>query len=115
MYAGVGMLFTSHVALAEIQSGIEKIDDGLKWPNSGDPIETIQSFIKSLLLYLGLIMVVMALYGGWRILTSGDEDEGKEAGKKIIINAVIGVIVIFFAYTITNLLFSILSGDTVGG
>jgi hypothetical protein len=30
MYTGVGMFFTSQIAMAEIQSGIEKIDDGLK-------------------------------------------------------------------------------------
>jgi hypothetical protein len=58
-------------------------------------------------------MVAMALWGGWKILTSGAEDEGKEAGKKIIINAIIGIVVIFFAWTITNLVFNILSGDTI--
>lgn len=55
-------------------------------------------------------MVAMALWGGWKILTSGAEDEGKEAGKKIIINAVIGIVIIFFAWTITSLVFGILDG-----
>jgi type VI protein secretion system component VasK len=74
------------------------------------PIDTIQTFVSGLLTFLGLIMVAMALWGGWKILTSGAEDEGKEAGKKIIINAVIGIVVIFFAWTLTNLLFGVLSG-----
>lgn len=52
----------------------------------------------------------MALWGGWKILTSGSEDEGKEQGKKIIINAVIGIVVIFFAWTLTKLLFDVLAG-----
>ncbi len=115
MYTGVGILCTSHIALAEIQAGLDRVDDGLKWPNTGDPIETIQTFIKGLLTLLGLVMVAMALWGGWKILTSGEEDEGKEAGKKIIINAVIGIVVIFFAWTITSLVFNILSGDTISG
>ncbi len=115
MYTGVAVITTVQTSFAEIDPGIDKVDDGLKWPNTGDPIETIQSFIRNLLMYLGLIMVGMALWGGWKILTSGEEDEGKEAGKKIIINAVIGVVVIFFAWTLTSLVFSILNGDTIGG
>jgi len=113
MYVAVGTLSTAQLALAEIEPGLDRVDDGLKWPNTGDPIATIQSFIKGLLTLLGLVMVLMALWGGWKILTSGEEDEGKEAGKKIIINAIIGIVVIFFAWTITNLIFNILSGDTI--
>jgi hypothetical protein len=113
MYIGIGTLATAQMTLAEIEPGLDRIDDGLKGPNTGDPIATIQSFIKGLLTLLGLVMVGMALWGGWKILTSGAEDEGKEAGKKIIINAVIGIVVIFFAWTITNLIFNILSGDTI--
>lgn len=30
MYTGVGMLFTSQIALAEIQAGLDRVDDGLK-------------------------------------------------------------------------------------
>ncbi len=112
-YACVGGLFTARAVLAEIEPGLDKVDDGLKGPNTGDPIATIQTFIKGLLTLLGLVMVVMALWGGWQILTSGSEDEGKEAGKKIIINAIIGIVVIFFAWTLTNLVFNILSGNTI--
>jgi len=113
MYVGIGTLATARMTLAEIEPGLDRIDDGLKGPNTGDPIATIQTFIKGLLTLLGLVMVAMALWGGWKILTSGSEDEGKEAWKKIIINAIIGIVVIFFAWTITNLVFNILSGDTI--
>lgn len=113
MYITVGTLSTVRMTLAEINPGLDRVDDGIKWPNTGDPIATIQNFVKGLLTLLGLVMVAMALWGGWKILTSGSEDEGKEAGKKIIINAIIGIVVIFFAWTITNLVFNILSGDTI--
>jgi hypothetical protein len=56
-------------------------------------------------------MVFMTLWGGWKILTSGSQDEGKEAGKKIILNAVIGMVVIFFAWTLTSLVFGLLTGN----
>ena len=69
-YTCVGGLATAQTALAEIEPGLDRIDDGLKGPNTGDPIDTIQTFIKGLLTLLGLVMVVMALWGGWKILTS---------------------------------------------
>ncbi len=115
LYIGVAMLGSARMAIAEIEPGLDRVDDGLKGPNTGDPISTIQNFVKGLLTLLGLVMVGMALWGGWKILTSGSEDEGKEAGKKIIINAIIGIVVIFFAWTITNLVFNILNGDTISG
>ncbi len=112
MYAGIGTLVTARASLAAIDPGLNNVDQDLRGVG-GDtkPVDTIQSFVTGLLTLLGLVMVGMALWGGWKILTSGSEDEGKEAGKKIIINAVIGIVVIFFAWTITNLVFSILAGN----
>lgn len=113
MYAGIGTLITARASLAQIDPGLENVKTGLRGPGGEDnnPIDTIQTFVSNLLFYLGLIMVAMALWGGWKILTSGSEDEGKEAGKKIIINAVIGIVIIFFAWTITSLVFGLLTGN----
>gem|GEM_PF-668350 len=112
MYTGIGTLITARASFAAIDPGLNKVDGDLRGVG-GDtkPIDTIQSFVVGLLTLLGLVMVAMALWGGWKILTSGSEDEGKEAGKKIIINAVIGVVVIFFAWTLTELVFNILAGN----
>lgn len=101
-------------SFAEINPGLDKVDEGLQGVGDTDPIASIQSFIVTLLTLLGLVMVGMALWGGWQILTSGSEDAGKEAGKKIIINAIIGIVVIFFAWTIANLVFGILRWEIFG-
>lgn len=112
MYAGIGTIFTVQATLAEIDPGLNKVDPDIRGVGAdAKPIDTIQNFIAGLLTLLGLVMVAMALWGGWKILTSGAEDEGKEAGKKIIINAVIGIVIIFFAWTLTNLVFGILAGN----
>jgi hypothetical protein len=102
MYAGIGTAVSIQSALAEIDFGTEKIDSSLQGTDGSTPIVTLQKYIAYATNFLYLIMVGMALYGGWKILTSGAEDEGKEAGKKIIINAVIGLLVIFFASTIAS-------------
>lgn len=51
-YASVGSLFSARAVLAEIEPGLDRVDDGLKGPNTGDPIATIQTFIKGLLTLL---------------------------------------------------------------
>lgn len=109
MYAGIGTIITTRAILAEgIDFGEKRVTiRGTDW----DPIAVVQKYLEYALGFLFLVMVVMAMYGGWKILTSGSEDEGKEAGKKIIINSVIGIVVIFFAYTITSLVFKFLSQD----
>lgn len=45
-YFTIGVLSTARMTLAEIEPGLDRIDDGLKGPNTGDPITTIQSFLK---------------------------------------------------------------------
>lgn len=102
MYAGIGTVVSMHSALADIKFGEEKINSDLQGTDGAAPIDTLQKYIAYATNFLYLIMVGMALWGGWKILTSGSEDEGKEAGKKIIINAVIGLLVIFFASTIAS-------------
>ncbi len=113
MYTGIGALITTQSVLAQIKPGVDQIEQDVRWvgADSNNPVLTIQTFVSNLLFYLGLIMVAMALWGGFKVLTSGSEDEGKEAGKKIIINAVIGIVIIFFAWTITSLVFGILWGN----
>lgn len=110
MYAGIGSLMTAKASFADIDFGAGKVDDSVKG-TQWDPVVVIQKYINYALGFLFLIMVVMAMYGGWKILTSGAEDEWKEAGKKIIINSVIGIVVIFFAWTITSFLFGFLGQD----
>lgn len=116
MYAGIGTLITAQASLAQVKTidpGLDKVTIRGVGAESDSPVETIQGFITNLLTFLGIVMVAMALWGGWKILTSGAEDEGKEAGKKIIINAVIGIVIIFFAWTITSLVFNILANNGV--
>ncbi|RKW20595.1 hypothetical protein D8B46_09285 [Candidatus Gracilibacteria bacterium] len=52
--------------------------------------------------FLYLVSIVYGLYGAWHILTAGGDDEKVKKGKTIIIRAVIGIVVIFSAYTIVN-------------
>jgi hypothetical protein len=60
----------------------------------------IQSLMSYATNFLYLIAVGFALYGGFQILTAGGEDDKVKSGKKILINAVLGLFVIFIAASV---------------
>lgn len=51
---------------------------------------------------LYMIAVGFALYGGFQILTAGGEDDKVKSGKKVLVNAVLGLFVIFIASSIVK-------------
>ncbi len=64
--------------------------------------ELVGSFIGAALGLLGVVLVVLVIYAGFLWMTAqGSEDKVKTA-KKILTSAVIGMIIIFAAYAITN-------------
>ena len=62
----------------------------------------IVNIINLALTFLGLIAVILILWGGFKWMTAGGNDESVEAAKKIIIAAVIGLAIILSAYAIAN-------------
>lgn len=66
-----------------------------------DPVETICNIlevVKDILLAIGLgIAVIILIVGGIQYLTAGGNAEKAEGAKKLIINAVIGIVIILAA------------------
>lgn len=58
--------------------------------------------INFALTFLGLIAVILILWGGFKWMTAGGNDEQVGEAKKIIIAAVIGLAIIMSAYAIAN-------------
>jgi len=58
--------------------------------------------INYFLYFLGLIATIMVIYGGFLYITSGGDDAGAEKGKKILLYAAIGIIVILISYALVN-------------
>ncbi|MBI5415021.1 PKD domain-containing protein [Candidatus Peregrinibacteria bacterium] len=52
--------------------------------------------------FLGLVAVIAVIYGGFLMLLSGGEDENVTKGKKIILYAGLGIIIILLSYAIVN-------------
>jgi hypothetical protein len=62
-----------------------------------------------MLLFAGAIAVVFVIIGGYQYLTSGGNEETAEKGKKTLINAIIGVVIIVMAYVIINVIVNLVS------
>ncbi|NVP17757.1 hypothetical protein HUU51_03500 [Candidatus Gracilibacteria bacterium] len=92
--------------------GVEKINNGLIGGSDNADI-VIQEYTVYILGFLYLIAVLYGIYGGFKIITAAEDDEKVKSGKTIIIQALIGIVIIFLAGPIVNLFLG--SGGTDTG
>jgi len=64
--------------------------------------EGIMNVINVLLGFLGILAIVIILWGGFRWLTSGGNEEKVGEAKKVITAGIIGLIIIFTAYALAS-------------
>ena len=62
----------------------------------------LKDIVTQILLYSAIIAVIMIVWGGLKIITSGGNEEQVSSGKNIVKWALIGLIVITFSYTLVN-------------
>jgi len=80
---------------------------------TSDLESTVVKIIQWVLGLLGLIAVIMILYGGFIWMTAGGNEERVETAKKIITAAVVGLVVVLLAWAIV--IFVIRTGENVAG
>ncbi|RJO58868.1 hypothetical protein C4546_04685 [Candidatus Parcubacteria bacterium] len=69
---------------------------------STDLKQTVLNIITFVLGLLGLIAVIMILYGGFIWLTAGGNEDKVDTAKKIISSAAIGLVVVLISWAIVN-------------
>lgn len=79
---------------------------------STDIRATIASIINVALGLLGIVALVIVLYGGFKWMTAGGNDEQVGEARKIIIAGVVGLAVIFSSYAIANFVLEQLGSAT---
>jgi hypothetical protein len=77
--------------------------------------ELIGNAIKIFLTFSGAVAVVFVIIGGFYYLTAQGNEEQAEKGKKTLINAIIGVIIIIMAYVIINVITNLVSTPSGNG
>ncbi|MDO8559633.1 MAG: hypothetical protein Q7S23_01160 [bacterium] len=73
---------------------------------------TIMRIIQVLFGFLGVVAVLIILYAGWRWMTSGGDPQKIDEAKRTLINAALGLLVIFMAFAIVSFIIRALSDAT---
>ncbi|MBI3952625.1 MAG: hypothetical protein HY336_01560 [Candidatus Doudnabacteria bacterium] len=73
---------------------------GLPGSNQDTATGWVTKIINIALAIVGILAVAYLIYGGFRYITSAGNQEAAEAGKKAIINAIVGLIIIILSYVI---------------
>ncbi len=81
---------------------------GLK---AAQPAAVIGSIIGYALSFIGVIFMVLVLYGGYLWMTSYGESQKVDKARDLITGAVIGLVIIIAAYTITNFVVKAILGS----
>ncbi|PID87575.1 hypothetical protein CSB07_00655 [Candidatus Gracilibacteria bacterium] len=105
----ISFFFIINPCLADGEDGFlgkNKISEELYKYNDPDKdsLEGVLAIsLEYLIGFLYLLAVIYGIYGGFTILTASSDDEKVKKGRTIIIQSIIGLIIIFLASTIVNL------------
>ena len=75
-----------------------------------EPEEFIGNIVKGLLGLTGTVTVIMMVYGGLLWMTASGNEKAVGQAKQIILWTAIGLVLVFFSYTILSFLFNSLAG-----
>jgi hypothetical protein len=90
-----------HAQTTQDALGLTQIENVTKL-GSEDIRLTIAKIIRIMLGLLGIIALSLMLYAGYTIMTSGGESDKVLTGKKILINASIGLLIILSSFAIVQ-------------
>lgn len=79
---------------------------GLNTGSQGDFRSLLLTFVDFFLGFLGLLAVLMVIYGGFLYMTAAGEETKTETGKKVILYAVIGIAIILISFALVNTVIS---------
>ena len=77
-----------------------------------DPREMAGSVINIFLGFLGVIAVLIILYGGFKWMTAGGNEDGISEAKKMIAAGIIGLVIILSAFGIAQFVINALYNAT---
>lgn len=100
-------------AAGEAMCGVSQIDNSGTTPTT--LYDTIKTIINVLLFVVGIIAVIMIIWGGISyVLSAGAADKAKKS-RDTIVYSVVGLIVAITAYAIVNFVFTNVGKNSGGG
>lgn len=105
LYAVIGLII---VGLATaIVAAVNSVD-------SGGLIEAIKAFLQAGLAMVGIVAVAAIVYGGVQYIASGGDEGKAERGKRAVLYAVIGLIIVGLAEAIVLAIGNVDTGGLIG-
>ncbi|MCD6471236.1 hypothetical protein J7K86_01775 [bacterium] len=96
---------------AQSTNSSDTTDEEIEVPNplgTHNVSEVAARGIKYALGLIGVVALVMTIYGGLLWMTSGGKKEQIEKGKNTLVWAIFGLALVFFSYTIINFVLEVL-------
>jgi hypothetical protein len=88
---------------------------GLETANPPTISQVLGQIIGVVLSLLGIIFMLLVIYGGFSWMTARGDEEKVKSSKAVIVNAIIGMIVVFSAYVLSSLIIDFLYTATKVG
>src|SRR5574344_1055212 len=96
-----------------IESGLDKVDNNIILSNTS-PVVMAVKIINVILMFLGIIAVSLVSYGGFVWMTSNGSEDKIKTAKRILKNALIGLIIILSSWGIAAFILRQLTGGGSG-
>ncbi len=93
-------------------SAFTSTGDDIVGTGQGDARTFVTNILRWALSFLGLVCVIMIIYGGFLYITAAGEEDKAKKGRTIILYCVIGIAIIAASYAIVN---TVLGGVTAVG
>src|SRR5262245_10326130 len=107
---------TAQAQTSEVESGLGKIQgpfSGVSRFDTSDPYRFVGNIIK-LMLQIGFaIAVVFVIIGGYFYMTASGNEEQASRGRRTILYALIGIVVMVMAYVLVNVAINLVSDNTI--
>lgn len=98
----VGTLFLPQLAFAQI-TGDKLGTLGIKvYAGSSSFLTIVANLINFALFLAGLVAFIFVLYGGFVYLTAGGDSARAGTGRTIIVNAIVGILIIFISWILVR-------------
>lgn len=95
--------YLEYLAMAKaIAAGFGAAVPSLPGTASGDVRGGVANTLRFILSFLALLAIIFVIVGGIRVLTAGGNEENVTKGRKTIIYALIGLLIVFFARLAVN-------------
>ena len=80
--------------------------------NSQSLSDLIVNIVRIMLMFAGIVAVAFVVIGGYQYVTSAGNEETAEKGRKTVVNAIIGIILIVLSYVIINVIANLVSTNS---